>query len=279
MNLYTINTGYLKLDGGSMFGIVPKTLWNSLNPADVNNRCTWAARCLLVENEDRLILIDTGVGNKGDTKFNSIFEPHGNDSLAGSLDGLGFIPSDITDVLLTHLHFDHCGGAVNRSENGSLEIAFPNAHFWTCTDHLNWASDPNPREKASFLKDNILPLRESGQLKFTDRESMGIPGLEVEYVYGHTEAMMVVHIDDYKGRPLSYGADLIPSSHHVRMPYIMAYDLRPLETLKEKARFLEQIASKNGILMFEHDKDIECCSLEKTERGIFVGETFSLSEV
>lgn len=279
MNLHTIDTGFFKLDGGAMFGVVPKTLWKGLNPPDEKNLCTWAMRCLLIESGNRLMLVDTGIGNKQGNKFRSHFEPHGDASLKGSLAAAGFSPEDITDVLLTHLHFDHCGGAVDRINGDRLVTAFPNAVYWSSEKHWNWAVDPNPRERASFLKENILPIREAGQLKFTEHDDLDLEGVAVEYVYGHTEAMMTVHIDDYKGRPLSYAADLVPSSHHVRMPYIMAYDVRPLHTLDEKAALLEKVAERNGILMFEHDPVVECCTLKRTDRGIAVDRTLSLNEL
>lgn len=278
MNLYSIETGLFKLDGGAMFGVVPKTMWEKLNPPDENNMCTWASRCLLIEAGERLVLIDTGLGDKQDIKFRSHFHPHGDDTLEKSLQKHGFTPEDITDVILTHLHFDHCGGAVRLDDNGQPVLTFPNATYWSSSEHWKWALDPNPREKASFLRENILPIMESGQLKFTDQEEIGINAIEVEYVNGHTEAMQIVHIyrDD---QTITFCADLIPSHHHVRMPYIMAYDVRPLETIKEKSKLLETAYENDYILFFQHDKDVECCKLDRNERGIYVSETFRLNEI
>ena len=279
MQLYTIDTGYLKLDGGAMFGIVPKSIWQSLNPPDERNLCTWAMRCLLIEDGNRLALIDTGVGNKMNEKLRSHFEPHGDDTLIKSLKKHGFSPEDITDVILTHLHFDHCGGAVDKTGDGKLALAFPNAHYWSSEKHWEWAMKPNPRERASFLKENLLPLSESGHLKFIEQEAIGIQGLETKFVFGHTEAMMVCHISGYKDKKISYAADLIPSRHHVRMPYVMAYDVRPINTLAEKAALLEEAVTDGNILMFEHDLEIECCNLKRTDLGIMVNNTFALSEL
>ncbi len=278
MQLYTIDTRYFKLDGGAMFGVVPKTMWQKLNPPDENNMCTWAMRCLLIESGNKLVLVDTGMGDKQDEKFKSYFHPHGDSTLENSLSQHGFHPNDITDVFLTHLHFDHCGGAINLDKNGKPELAFPNANYWSSSKHWDWALNPNPREKASFLKENILPIYESGHLKFTENEAIGIEGFSTHYINGHTESMMICDIE-FKGRILSYGADLIPSRYHIKMPYVMAYDVRPLETLKEKAVFLERAYEKKHILMFEHDKDVECCTLKKTERGIIFDNTFMLCEL
>ncbi len=278
MQLYTINTGYFKLDGGAMFGVVPKSMWQRLCEPDNNNLCTWAMRCLLIEEGDRLMLVDTGIGNKQDAKFRSHFEPHGDDSLLQSLKQLGFHPNDVTDVLLTHLHFDHCGGAVELDKNGKPRVTFPNATYWSSAHQWNWALDPNPREKASFLKENLLPIEASGQLKFIEEEPIGIEGIKLHQVFGHTESMTICDIE-YKNQIISYAADLIPSRHHIKLPYVMAYDIRPLETLKEKALFLERAYENNHIIMFEHDKDVECCNLKRTERGIVFDNTFTLSEL
>jgi len=279
MNLYSIDTGFFKLDGGAMFGVVPKTMWQKLNPPDEKNLCTWAMRCLLIESGNRLVLVDTGIGNKQNAKFRSYFEPHGEANLYGSIRKAGFDASEITDVLLTHLHFDHCGGAVDIDSNGNPKIAFPNATYWSSAKQWDWALDPNPREKASFLKENILPILDSGQLKFTEDEDLNIEGLSVDYVFGHTESMMVCHVDGYKGRKISYAADLIPSRHHIKMPYVMAYDVRPLETLSEKAEFLERAIEQEHILMFEHDPDVECATLKQTERGIVFDTCLRLDEI
>lgn len=279
MKLYTINTGNFKLDGGAMFGVVPKTIWNKLNPADENNLCTWAMRCLLVEDGDRLILIDNGIGNKQDAKFFGHYHLHGDDSLEKSLDKYGFGKDDITDVFLTHLHFDHCGGSIER--NGEKLIpAFKNATYWSNEKHWNWAVMPNDREKASFLKENILPIQESGQLKFIeDKDGVELyPGFNVKFAYGHTDAMMLPQIK-YKGRTLVYMADLLPSAAHLPLPYVMAYDMFPLTTLKEKKQFIQHAFENDYILYFEHDKDIECCTLQQTDKGIRVKESFKLDDL
>ena len=278
MQLYSIETGYFKLDGGAMFGVVPKSMWQKLNAPDDHNMCTWSMRCLLIESGNRLILVDTGMGDKQDDKFKSYFHPHGEDSLEKSLKKYGFHPNDITDVFLTHLHFDHCGGALNLDQNGKIKLAFPKATYWSSVKHWEWALDPNPREKASFLKENMLPIFESGHLKFTEHEDIGVEGFNTHYVYGHTEAMMICDIA-YKEKIISYVADLIPSRHHIKMPYVMAYDIRPLETLKEKAVFLERAFENQHILMFEHDKEVECSTLKRTKSTIVYDEVFRLDEV
>lgn len=278
MNLYSIETGLFKLDGGAMFGVVPKSMWEKLNPPDENNMCTWASRCLLVEVGDRVVLIDTGLGDKQDEKFRAHFYPHGEDTLEKSLTKNGFTPEDITDVILTHLHFDHCGGAVKKDGDGKYVLAFPNATYWSSYEHWKWAIDPNPREKASFLKENILPIYESGQLKFTEQDELGIENIDIEYMHGHTESMQIVHI--YRdSQTISFVSDLIPSHHHVRMPYIMAYDVRPLDSMKEKSMILEAAYENDHILFFQHDHQVECCKLDRNEKGIFVSETFKLSEI
>ncbi len=278
MQLYTINTGYFKLDGGAMFGVVPKTMWQKLCPPDEKNLCTWAMRCLLIEDGNRLMLVDTGIGNKQSDKFRSHFEPHGKDTLQLSLQKLGFHTSEITDVLLTHLHFDHCGGAVELDQNGKPKLTFPNATYWTSAEQWFWALDPNPREQASFLKENILPIEASGQLKFIEETPLDIPDIKLHQVFGHTESMTICDVK-YKNQIISYAADLIPSHHHIKLPYVMAYDIRPLDTLTEKAIFLERAIENNHILMFEHDRDVECCSLKRTERGIEFDKTFALSDI
>jgi len=277
MKLHTIDTGYFKLDGGAMFGVVPKTIWNKTNPADENNLCTWAMRCLLVEDGDRLILIDTGIGNKQDAKFFSYYYLHGDASLNSSLSKLGFTTDDITDVFLTHLHFDHVGGAV-KHDGEKLLPAFKNATYWSNRQHWDWAVNPNDREKASFLKENIMPIQESGQLKFIDAKD-GVhfmDGLDVRFVYGHTDATMLPLIN-YKGKKILYMADLLPSVGHLPLPYVMAYDMFPLTTLNEKKIFLHEALEKEYILYFEHDPVNECCTLQQTERGIRVKDTFKLN--
>ena len=279
MNLHTIETGLFKLDGGAMFGVVPKTIWQKSNPADANNMCTWAMRCLLIEDGERLILIDTGIGDKQDEQFLRHYYLHGDDTLEKSLAAKGFNRNDITDVFLTHLHFDHCGGAIIR-EGEKLVPAFKNANYWSNEKHWEWAVHPNAREKASFLRDNILPIQESGQLQFID-DTEGIefiPGFNVRYAYGHTDAMMLPQIQ-YKGNTIVYAADLLPSTGHIPLPYVMAYDMFPLQTLKEKKAFLEEAAAKNYILYLEHDSVNECCTVEMTEKGVKLKETLLLTDL
>ena len=279
MKLYPIQCGKFKLDGGAMFGVVPKTIWNKTNPADENNLCTWAMRCLLVEDGNRLILIDTGIGDKQDAKFFSYYYLHGDASLNSSLAKLGFTADDITDVFLTHLHFDHVGGAVKRSGE-QLVPTFKNAAYWSNQQHWDWAVNPNDREKASFFKENILPIQESGQLKFVDSKDdvHFMSGFDVRFVYGHTDAMMLPLIS-YKGKKILYMADLLPSVGHLPLPYVMAYDMFPLKTLNEKKIFLTEALEKEYILYFEHDPVNECCTLQQTERGIRVKNTFKLNEL
>jgi glyoxylase-like metal-dependent hydrolase (beta-lactamase superfamily II) len=279
MNLHTIDTGFFKLDGGAMFGVVPKTIWNKTNPADENNLCTWAMRCLLIEDEGRLILVDTGIGDKQDQKFFSHYYLHGDATLDNSLAKLGFHKSDITDVFLTHLHFDHVGGAVIR-EGEKLLPAFKNATYWSNPKHWDWAVNPNEREKASFLKDNILPIQESGQLKFVSNDD-GVKftnNISIRFVYGHTDAMMLPLIN-YKQKKILYMADLLPSTGHIPLPYVMAYDMFPLQTLQEKKVFLNEAVENNYILFMEHDPINECCTLQQTEKGVRLNETFKLSEI
>ena len=279
MQLHTIDTGFFKLDGGAMFGVVPKTIWNKTNPADENNLCTWAMRCLLVEDEGRLILIDTGIGNKQDEKFFSHYYLHGDASLESSLAKQGFHRDDITDVFLTHLHFDHVGGAVTR-EGDKLVLAFKNATYWSNEKHWQWAVEPNEREKASFLKENILPIQESGQLQFIDcQDGVSFTGnISVKFAYGHTDAMMLPLIN-YKGKQVLYMADLLPSVGHLPLPYVMAYDMFPLTTLNEKKIFLKEALENDYILYFEHDPLNECCTLQQTEKGIRVKDIFRLDEL
>lgn len=279
MILHTIETGLFKLDGGAMFGVVPKSIWQKTNPADANNMCTWAMRCLLVEEGNRLILIDTGIGNKQEEKFFSHFYLHGDDTLEKSLAAKGFSTADITDVFLTHLHFDHCGGAVIR-KGEQLIPAFKNAVYWSNEKHWEWAVHPNEREKASFLKENILPMQESGQLKFIETHE-GIEftsNFSVRFAFGHTDAMMLPQLS-YKDRTIIYAADLLPSTGHLPLPYVMSYDMFPLQTLKEKRAFLEEAAAKNYILYLEHDAVNECCTVQETEKGIRVNETFKLTDI
>ncbi len=278
MKLHTINTGYFKLDGGAMFGVVPKSIWNKLIPADENNLCNWAMRCLLVELDKRLILIDNGIGNKQDEKFYSHYYLNGDDTLEKSLKKAGFGFDDITDVFLTHLHFDHCGGSINfNKEKNIYEPAFKNAVYWSNEAHWKWATQPNAREKASFLKENILPIKESGQLKYTTDGAEIYPGFKIMYANGHTDGMMLPHIN-YKGKTLVYMADLLPSTAHIPLPYIMGYDTRPLITLEEKTTFLQKAAAGNYTLFFEHDPKIECCSLQTTDKGVRMKEAFKLTD-
>ena len=279
MQLYSINTGYFKLDGGAMFGVVPKSIWQKTNPADENNMCSWALRCLLVQDGNRLILIDNGLGEKQDAKFFGYYYLHGNDTLQKSLHAHGFSFDDITDVFLTHLHFDHCGGSIkwNKDKTG-YEPAFKNATYWSNAKHWQWATKPNKREKASFLKENIMPIQESGQLKLVENEGELFPGFSVLMVNGHTDAMMIPHIK-YKNRTLVYMADLLPSTGHIPIPYVMGYDTRPLLTLDEKEKFMNEAAEKNYILFFEHDSVNECCTVQQTEKGIKLGGTFKLADL
>ncbi len=269
MKLHIIETGKFKLDGGAMFGVVPKSLWKRLNEPDENNMCTWTMRCLLIEEGERKILIDTGLGTKQDTKFRSHFYPHGDDTLQKSLEKAGFKLEDITDVFLTHLHFDHVGGAVFRDKNNNLLPTFPNAIYWSNEKHWNWALTPNAREKASFLRENIMPLLDHKVLQFIDVED-GVKftdSISVDFAYGHTEALMVPYIRLDNGKTLVFTADLLPSHCHIGMPYVMGYDIRPLMTLKEKARLYEKTVNTNHMIFFEHDKDLACAELVKNEKG------------
>lgn len=278
MQLYTIDTGFFKLDGGAMFGVVPKTIWQKINPPDANNLCTWAMRCLLIQTEDRLILIDTGLGNKQSEKFFSYVAPHGEATLLTSLKKHGFTPEDITDVLLTHLHFDHVGGAVQYNDNQELTPTFPNATYWSNEAHWQTALYPNAREKASFLKENFVPLQEQGKLRFLKDGEELVAGVQVKFVYGHTQAMMIPHIQ-YKGKTLVYMADLLASAGHVKLPYVMAYDVQPLLTLQEKERYLEKAYTTQQVLFFEHDPTIECASIGKRNGRWVIDQTFPLVEL
>ncbi len=279
MKLYSINAGYFKLDGGAMFGVVPKSLWQKINPADDNNMCSWAMRCLLVQDGKRLILIDNGMGNKQDDKFFGYYFLHGNDTLDLSLSKHGFHRDDITDVFLTHLHFDHCGGSIEyNTDRTKLTPAFKNAKYWCNEKHWEWAVNPNPREKASFLKENILPIKESGQLHFLDASQDFMTDFGMFEAHGHTEAMMLPLLH-YKNTTVAFLADLIPSAGHIPMPYVMAYDTRPLDTMKEKEYILKQAAQHNWTLFFEHDPTIECATVIQTERGIKLDKTYNLIEL
>ena len=283
MKIHSLNTGNFKLDGGAMFGVVPKTIWQRTNPADQNNMCDWSMRSLLIEDGNRLILIDTGIGDKQDEKFFSYFSLFGSDSLKGNLNKLGFSPEDITDVFLTHLHFDHCGGAIqwNKDRTG-FEPVFKNAIYWSTENHWKWATEPNPREKASFLAENILPLQESGQLKFVERTGDFTKNVfnnfDVLFVDGHTDSMMIPQIH-YQDKTLVFMADLLPSTGHVPLPYVMGYDTRPLITMTEKEKFLNIAAEKEFILFLEHDSVNECCTVQQTEKGVRLNKSFQFSDL
>jgi len=282
MKLSVCNTGYFKLDGGAMFGVVPKSIWEKTNPADQNNMCSWALRSLLIEDGNRLMIIDCGMGNKQSEKFFSYYYLHGNDSLENSLKINGYIPDDVTDVFLTHLHFDHCGGAIgfNREKN-MYQPFFKNATYWSNQGHWNWAVNPNPREKASFLKENLLPIQESGQLKFLDHSQTWLknafPNMDIFFANGHTEKQMIPVIN-YNGKKLAFAADLLPSVGHIPMPYVMGYDIRPLETLQDRNAFYNFAIKENVSIFLEHDAINECCTLQETEKGVRLKDTFSLAD-
>ena len=278
MKLTPIETGNLKLDGGAMFGVVPKVLWQKVYPADENNLANWAMRCLLVETNDRKILIDNGIGNKQDDKFLSHYYLNGDDTLEGSLQKAGLKPDDITDMILTHMHFDHCGGSIRWNANKTgFELAFPNATYWTSKKQYMWATQPNRREKASFLKENILPIEESGHLKLIEDEGEYIPGISFKMYHGHTDGQVIPHIR-VNGKTVVFMADLMPSTAHVPMPWIMAYDTRPLQTLKDRERFYKEAIEQNYILFFEHDLYHEACTLHDTPKGIRVNKTGKLTD-
>ncbi len=278
MNLHVINTGYFKLDGGAMFGVVPKSIWQKSNPADENNLCSWAMRCLLIEDGNKLMLIDNGLGDKQNAQFFSHYYLHGDDSLVKSLNQQGFSTADITDMFLTHLHFDHCGGGVKR-ENEKLTLSFKEATYWSNEAQWQWATKPNPREKASFLSENILPMQESGQLKFIDQNIKSpFDFMEIFYASGHTDAMMIPKIK-YKEHTICFMADLLPSVGHIPLPYVMGYDTRPLLTLEEKSAFLKEAADNGYVLFLEHDPVNECCTVKHTEKGVRLDRTFSLKEI
>lgn len=282
MNLYPVNAGNFKLDGGAMFGAVPKTIWNKTNPADQNNLIDIAARCLLIEDGKRLILIDSGMGNKQSEKFFSYYSLWGEDTLERSIKKVGFSIDDVTDVFFTHLHFDHCGGAIKRSGSG-FEPVFKNAIYWTNKKHWDWAINPNKREVASFLKENLLPIEETGNLNFipTSRRQFSFVdelGFKVFYADGHTEKQMLPIIS-HKGQKIAFAGDLIPTAGHVPLPYVMGYDVRPLTTLKEKDLFLNYAADNNVLLLLEHDSVNEVVSLKRTEKGVRVNQTLKCDEI
>ncbi len=284
MTIYPIETGNFKLDGGAMFGVVPKSIWTKTNPADSNNMIDLAARCLLIEDEGKLILVDTGLGNKQSEKFFSYYYRWGNHSLDNALSAFGFHRDDITDVFMTHLHFDHCGGSIQwNTDKTGYEPAFKNARFWTNKNHWEWATNPNAREKASFLKENLIPMQESGQLHFVERGSASFIerselGFGILFADGHTEKQMLPHIN-YKGKTIVFVADLVPTVGHIPVPYVMGYDTRPLLTLDEKAKFLNTVAENDFLLFFEHDAHNQLCTLKQTEKGVRLNELFSFNEI
>ena len=279
MKIYPIETGNFKLDGGAMFGVVPKTIWQKTNPADANNLIDMSMRCMLIEDGDRLLLIDTGLGAKQSEKFFGYYHLFGNFSLDSSLAKLGFHRDAITDVFLTHLHFDHCGGAIEwNAEKTMLQPAFKNAKFWSNEDHWKWATVPNPREKASFLKENINPIKESGQLNFIQKNTTNQVGFEVLFMDGHTEKQMLPKLS-YQGKTLVFMADLLPTVGHIPLPYVMGYDTRPLLTIQEKASFLEEAADNNYYLFLEHDAYNEICTVQHTEKGVRLKDTHRFTDI
>ncbi len=279
MKIYPIETGNFKLDGGAMFGVVPKIIWQKTNPADSNNLIDMSMRCMLIEDGKRLILIDTGLGSKQSDKFFGYYHLFGNFSLESSLAKHGFHRDDITDVFLTHLHFDHCGGVIEwNSQKKLLQPAFKNAKFWSNDNHWKWASEPNPREKASFLKENINPIRESGQLNFITNNSLEQIGFNVLFMDGHTEKQMLPKLS-YQGKTIVFMADLLPTIGHIPLPYVMGYDTRPLLTIKEKAIFLKEAADNNYYLFLEHDAYNEICTVQHTEKGVRLKETHKFTDI
>lgn len=281
MQLHVINTGFFKLDGGAMFGVVPKSLWQRTNPADENNLCTWAMRSLLIEDEGKLILIDNGIGDKQSDKFFSHYHLHGDYSLMQSLNLVGVAKEDITDMFLTHLHFDHCGGGVVYTDaaRSKTDLLFRQAKYWSNADHWQWATQPNPREKASFLTENLLPMQESGQLYFVDIHGKSpFTNIDIIYADGHTDKQMLPKIN-YKGKTIVFAADLLPSVGHIPLPYVMGYDTRPLTTMEEKAAFLNEAADNEYVIFLEHDPVNECCTVMHTEKGVRLKDTFRLSDI
>lgn len=283
MKIHPLNTGNFKLDGGAMFGVVPKTLWQKTNPADENNMCNWAMRSMLIEDGNRLMIVDTGIGDKQNEKFFSHYYMNGNDDLKLNLKKLGYSTDDITDVFLTHLHFDHCGGAIQwNKDHTAFEPVFKNAIYWSNDQHWKWATEPNPREKASFLSENILPIQESGQLKFIERKDTLTRNvfnqMDVLFVDGHTDSMMIPHVK-YQGKTIAFMADLLPSVGHIPLAYVMGYDTRPLITMTEKEQFLQRAVDEEFVLFLEHDSVNECCTLQMTEKGVRLKDTFKFEEL
>ena len=284
MNFFPINAGNFKLDGGAMFGVVPKSIWSKTNPADSNNMIDIASRCLLIEDGNRLTLIDTGMGNKQSEKFYGYYYLWGDDSIDKSLKQFGFHKDDITDVFMTHLHFDHCGGSIQWNKDRTiLEPAFKNANFWSNKDHWKWATQPNRREKASFLKENILPMEESGRLKFTslpkgDTLKNSELGFDIFFANGHTDKQMIPVIQ-YKDKTIAFMADLLPTAGHLPLPFVMGYDTRPLLTIDEKDTFLNTAADNNYYLFLEHDAHNEIITVEHTEKGVRLKNTFTCEQI
>jgi glyoxylase-like metal-dependent hydrolase (beta-lactamase superfamily II) len=278
MKLFPIETGNFKLDGGAMFGVVPKVMWSKVYPCDENNLCNWSMRCLLIVDGERKILIDNGIGEKQDEKWLRHYYLNGEATLEGSLKEAGFTPEEITDVILTHMHFDHCGGSVKwNSDRTGYEIAFPNATYWTSRKQFEWATNPNRREKASFLKENILPIQESGQLELIEEEGEHIPNITFKMFHGHSEGQVIPHIRA-NGKTVVFMADLMPSSAHIPMPWIMAYDTKPLQTLKDRERFYTEALEHDYVLFFEHDLYNEAGIIHNTEKGVRIKETGKLSD-
>ena len=290
MTIQTIDTGPFKLDGGAMFGVVPKTIWQKLNPADDRNLCDWALRNLLVEDGNRLMLVDTGAGDKQDAKFFGYYDLPNGKTLTNAVEQAGYSINDVTDVLLTHLHFDHAGGAIRWVDSGRTKLAatFPQATYWSHSGQWDWATAPNPRERATYLRENFMPLHENGQLRFTDRESLNLPGVELLYMDGHTEKMTLplFRLGGGSGpggtpqpRTVVFCADLIPSAAHVPVPYVMGYDVRPLVTMDEKTHFLNRAIDENWLLVFDHDPTCEAATVERTEKGIRVKDRGTVAEL